>query len=95
MSLISRFTSISGDNVIRCEETSDADYARDCFDGSDGEWKEVIEESEDGRFYIVSAGLNGCFMADMVSVFGRKADAVSYAKSLKEEWDDQDDEVSE
>ena len=74
-------------------QTSDASYARDCFDGSEREWHEVLGESEDGNFYIVSSGLSGLYMADEVSVFGVKADALRSAADTYERWKEEDEET--
>jgi hypothetical protein len=75
--------SLSGGCCVSVDETTDADYARDCFDGSDREWGEVLAEASESTpatFYIVSSGLSGCYMRDNVSVLGCKADALQMAK---------------
>jgi hypothetical protein len=85
------------DSCIRVIETNDANYARDCFDGTDREWKEIAEESAIGdldspmgTFYIVSSGLSGLYMADNVSVYGNRATALSAAKEEYERWQEED-----
>jgi hypothetical protein len=75
--------SLSGGCCVSVDETTDADYARDCFDGSDNEWEDVLAEASESNpstFYIVSSGLSGCYMRDNVSVLGRKADALRMAQ---------------
>lgn len=78
-------------NSITVTETLDAKYARDCFDGSDHEWSELTGDSP-SAFYIVACGLSGCYMADDVSVFTDKADALASAKETFERWQDEDSE---
>ena len=76
------YKSLSGDRVISVEETTDQQYARDCFDGSDREWLDVLADSNGGSnpiFYIVSSGTPG-YMRDTVNVYADKALALSAAK---------------
>lgn len=95
---IARYT--HRDSNIAVMETTDHDYARDCFDGSDREWIDVAQEAHDNNpkqptFYIVSSGLSGLYMADSVSVFGSKADALQSAKDEFERWRDEDEDEEE
>ena len=80
-------------NSITVSETVDATYARDCFDGSDREWSELMADSPT-KFYIVACGLSGCYMADDVSVFTDKADALASAKETFERWQDEDSDAA-
>ena len=82
-----------GANSITVSETVDATYARDCFDGSNREWSELTEDSP-SKFYIVACGLTGLYMADGVSVFTDKADALASAKETFERWQDEDSDVA-
>lgn len=102
--------SLSGGRCISVEETSDSGYARDCFEGTDREWKDILLTAEESTFmvngvytpamfYIVSSGLSGCYMRDNVSVYGCKADALQAAKdevNMDEELEaEESDEESE
>ena len=90
--------SLSGGCCVSVDETTDADYARDCFDGSDSEWQDVLaeaNESSPAMFYIVSSGLSGCYMRDNVSVLGCKADAVRMAQDeVTRDAEESDEEES-
>jgi hypothetical protein len=89
--------SLSGGCCVSVDETTDADYARQCFDGADCEWLDVLADCDatTPMFYIVSSGLSGCYMRDNVSVLGCKEDALNMAKDElerdteeSEEWDE-------
>jgi hypothetical protein len=67
---------------------NDIDYAHDCFDGSDREWQELIADEENPTFFLVSLGMPG-YMADNVSVFTNRKDAIESAKF----WIEQDEEM--
>lgn len=77
-------------SLISVIKTNDPQYARQCFDGSDREWDEIQGESENDAYFIVSCGLAGCYMADEVSVFACREDALSSAKDTLERWQDED-----
>ena len=80
----------NGQTVDVIDIGQDADYARDCFDDSDHEWQQLIEDAgENPTFFIVSLGMPG-YMADSVSVYTSKADALEGAKF----WIEQDEEMS-
>jgi len=82
---------LSGGNAVTVSDIgTDADYARDCFDGSDREWTELLDDSgeEKPHFYILSVGLRGCYMADTVEVFTDKNSAIQSAKWHIEQDDD-------
>ena len=93
--------SLSGGCCVSVDETTDASYPRDCFDGSDREWQDVLTEANESTpamFYIVSSGLSGCYMRDNVSVYGCKADALRAAQdevTRDQEESDEENEVSE
>jgi hypothetical protein len=91
--------SLSGGCCVSIDETTDTDYARDCFDGSDREWQEVLTEANESNpatFYIVSSGLSGCYMRDNVSVFGCKADALRMAQDeVQRDKDESEDEETD
>ena len=83
------------DSSIIVIETTDHDYAHDCFDGTDREWIDVCHEAymehpSKPKYYIVSSGLMGCYMADNVSVFGNRTDALRSAKDEYERWQEED-----
>jgi hypothetical protein len=66
---------------VSVDSTSDANYARQCFDGSDREWSELTQNvTKRTRYYIVSSGLQGAYMSDSVSVYTNKRDAISDAR---------------
>lgn len=74
---------LSNDCCVSVDETTDAEYAHQCLDGTDSEWAEVLAEASETTppmFYIVSSGMQGCYMRDNVSVYGSKTDALSAAK---------------
>jgi hypothetical protein len=86
------------DCCVSVDETTDGNYAHDCFEGTEQEWAEVLSEAYENnppKFYIVSSGLAGCYMRDNVSVFGNKADALSSAQWWLDEFAEQDAEESE
>lgn len=89
------FSEYYKDSNVQVTETDDADYARSCFEGTDPEWKEVVEQSANGLFYIVSSGLAGLYMADSVWVFADKETAIRDAKDTLERWRDEDGEEEE
>lgn len=75
---------LSGGCCVSVDETTDAKYARDCFDGTDREWKEVLDEANESKtptFFIVSSGLSGCYMRDSVFVYANRTDALHDAKN--------------
>ncbi len=81
--------------IIEVTETHDIQYARDCFEGSDREWADVLTEARGDTFYIVSSGLQGGYMRDNVSVLADKESALLSAKDQFEDWKDQDAEDAE
>lgn len=91
MKTIKRFD-LAG-NSITVTQTNDAQYARDCFDGSAREWEEIETESS-GEFFIVACGLSGCYMSDDVSVFPARETALQYARDTFEMWQEMEDEES-
>lgn len=69
----------------------DVDYARQCFDGTDKEWEELLADAgPDAHFYLVTLAMPGC-MADSVAVYTSSADAVRGYKF----WIEQDEEMQE
>ena len=89
--------SLSQGRVVSVEETTDQQYARDCFDGSDREWLDVLADSNGGSnpiFYIVSSGTPG-YMRDTVNVYADKALALSAAKDEVIRDAEESDEESE
>lgn len=91
--------SLSGGCCISIDETKDTQYARDCFDGSDREWEDVVQEAmsngNPATFYIVSSGLSGCYMRDNVSVIGCKADALRMAQDEVQQDKDESEDLEE
>jgi len=91
--------SISGGCCVSVDETTDANYARDCFDGSDREWEDVLAEASESMpatFYIVSSGRSGCYMRDNVSVLGCKTDALRMAEDeVTRDAEESDEEDAE
>lgn len=80
----------NGQSVEILDIGQDANYARDCFDGSDREWSELVEHETNPNFFIVSLGMPG-YMSDSVAVFTSLADARNGAKF----WIENDEETKE
>lgn len=81
----------NGQNVNVIDIGTDAKYAHDCFDGTEKEWEELIsgiENPKNPTFFIVSLAMSGC-MADSVSVYTNRKDALNGAKF----WIEQDEEM--
>lgn len=59
---------------------ADVNYARQCWDGSDSEFEDLIQTADQPLdLYIVSSGLAGCYMRDNVSVYTSKTQALRAA----------------
>lgn len=84
----------NGQNVQLIDIGHDIDYARQCFDGSDREWQELLDNAPSlGKrlhFYLVSLGMPGC-MADSVEVYTEYKDAQAGVQF----WIDSDEETDD